>query len=53
MTQNNLGNALLRLGVRENGPGRLEEALVAVGLAWDVYQKAGINQYDIWFEVIN
>jgi hypothetical protein len=29
LTQNNLGNALLRLGEREGGPARLEEAVTA------------------------
>jgi hypothetical protein len=29
MTQNNLGNALLRLGGRESGTARLEEAVAA------------------------
>jgi len=29
MTQNNLGNALRRLGERESGPARLEEAVAA------------------------
>ena len=46
MTQNNLGNALGILGERESGTERLEEAREALGLAWRVYQKAGIVQYD-------
>ena len=38
MMQNNLGNALWRLGERECGPARLEEAVADYALA--VYERA-------------
>jgi len=39
MTQNNLGNALVRLGERESGTGRLEEAVRAYGEALKEYTR--------------
>ena len=35
-TQNNLGNALSRLGERESGTARLEEALALAGPCWPI-----------------
>jgi hypothetical protein len=48
--RNNLGTALQRLGERQSGTQRLEEAREAIGLAWRVYQEAGMGQYDAWFK---
>jgi hypothetical protein len=50
MTRNNLGIALCRLGERESGTGRLEEARTAFELARDVYREAGMDRWDDWFE---
>ena len=41
MTQNNLGNALLRLGERESGTARLEEAVAAYRAAIEAFPGAG------------
>ena len=45
-TQNNLGNALARLGKRESGTERLEEARSCIEDAWHVYKDTGMDQYD-------
>ncbi|HXY99525.1 MAG TPA: tetratricopeptide repeat protein [Stellaceae bacterium] len=42
MTQNNLGNALLRLGERESGTARLEEAVVAYRAALEERTRAQV-----------
>jgi len=49
MTQNNLGNALWRLGEREAGTARLEAARRHIEDAWRLYQDAGMEQYDEYF----
>ncbi len=48
-TQNNLGNALWRLGERESGTARLEKARRHTENAWQLYQDAGMDQYDEYF----
>jgi hypothetical protein len=48
--QKNLGITLQRLGQRENGTERLEEARRAIGLACDVYREVGMYRYNILFE---
>ena len=45
MTQNNLGNALRRLGERESGTTRLEEAVAAYREALAVFEAAGADYY--------
>ena len=47
-TQNNLGNALLALGQREVGTGRLEDAVIAFRAALEVYagERAALEQAD-------
>jgi tetratricopeptide (TPR) repeat protein len=44
-TQNNLGNALQTLGEREDGTGRLEEAVAAYRAALEVFRPAGAAYY--------
>jgi hypothetical protein len=46
MTQNNLGNALWRLGEREAGTALLEEAHACIEDAWRLLKDAGMDQYD-------
>jgi hypothetical protein len=43
MTQNNLGNALRRLGEREGSTARLEEAVAAYRAALQVFQGSGAS----------
>jgi hypothetical protein len=50
MIQSNLGIALGKLGERESGTGRLEEARGAITLAWGIYREARMFRYDPWFE---
>jgi tetratricopeptide (TPR) repeat protein len=45
ITQNNLGNTLLRLGERESGTGRLEEAVAAYKAALVVFEPAKATHY--------
>ena len=45
MTQNNLGAALSRLGERESGTARLEEAVAAYGNALAVFAPALADHY--------
>ena len=44
-TQNNLGTALQRLGERESGTARLEEAVEAYRAALDLFEGAGARHY--------
>jgi hypothetical protein len=44
-TQNNLGNALFRLGERQCGTARLEEAVAAYNAALEVFGSAGADYY--------
>jgi hypothetical protein len=49
-TQNNLGTVLWALGERQRMPQHLQEALNAVGSAYEVFVKeAGYIQYDAYF----
>ena len=50
MTQNNLGNALWRLGERTHDGGQLEEARKAISAAFDVFMQAGQQQHRSYFE---
>ena len=50
MTQNNLGSALAILGERESGTARLEAARRHIEDAWQIYQDAGMEQYDEEFQ---
>ena len=45
MTQNNLGTALTRLGERESGTARLEEAVAAYRAALEVFREAQAAYY--------
>ena len=45
MTQNNLGLALWRLGERESGRARLEEAVAAYRAALEVFEAGGAAYY--------
>jgi tetratricopeptide (TPR) repeat protein len=45
MTQNNLGNALTRLGERESGTARLEQAVEAYHAALEVLGPAAASYY--------
>jgi hypothetical protein len=45
MTQNNLGNALLRLGEREGGPERLEQAVAAYQAALQEYTRERVPRH--------
>jgi hypothetical protein len=45
MTQNNLGNALWRLGERESGTARLEEAVSTYREALEVFRAANATYY--------
>ena len=49
-TQNNLGAALSRLGVRENSLERLQQAKDAIQSASTLYREAGLSQYEAYFE---
>jgi hypothetical protein len=49
-TQNNLGTALLTLGVRTHDRAKLEEARKAVNAAFDVFMHAGQEHYRHYFE---
>ena len=44
-TQNNLGNALARLGERESGTERLEEAVAAYKAALELFELAQASYY--------
>ncbi|HLJ22087.1 MAG TPA: glycosyltransferase [Stellaceae bacterium] len=44
-TQNNLGNTLQALGIRESGTARLEEAIAAYDAAIDIFIPAGADRY--------
>ena len=44
-TQNNLGNALLRLGERESGTARLTEAVAAHRAAVEVFREARADHF--------
>jgi len=50
MIQSNLGAALGRLGAGEGGTGWLEEARMAIRLAWGLYREVGMDRYDSSFE---
>jgi hypothetical protein len=46
-TQNNLGTALSRLGERESGTARLEEAIEAYRVALETFIAAGADYYAV------